>query len=131
MAEETVKRVTGVNPLLQAMSEISAMGMGAFGGSPCPSDSADAAVPVQDDRKQPHYYQPVDNSLPGPNQRVDNNITDISSIDNVLHNTATQVLSGSKIERTTSLQRVASLEHLQKRIRGGMNQGSPTGGGES
>ncbi|KAL2942519.1 Light-inducible protein CPRF2 [Bienertia sinuspersici] len=117
-----VRRVTGMNPLLQAMSEISAMGMGHFGGSPCPSDSADAAVPVQDEPKQSHYYhQPVDNPLPGPNPRADNNnnnVTDISSIDNVMPNAATQILGGSKIGRTASMQRVASLEHLQKRIRG-------------
>lgn len=130
MAEETVKRVTGMNPLLQAMSEISAMGMAPFGGSPCPSDSADAAVPVQDDPEQPHFYQPVDNPIPAPHRRVDNGVTDISSIDNVLQNAATNVLGGSKIGRTASLQRVASLEHLQKRIRGGMDQGGPHGGAE-
>lgn len=129
MAEETVKRVTGMNPLLQAMSEISAMGMAPFGGSPCPSDSADAAVPVQDDPKQPHYYQPVDNPLPASHPRVDNGVADISSIDDVLQNVATHVLGGSKIGRTASMQRVASLEHLQKRIRGGMDQGKPHGGG--
>ncbi|XP_021742250.1 light-inducible protein CPRF2-like [Chenopodium quinoa] len=130
MAEETVKRVTGMNPLLQAMSEITAMGMGPFGGSPCPSDSADAAVPVQDDPKQTHYYQPVDNPHPASHPRADNGVTDIPSIDDVLQNAATQVLGGSKIARTSSMQRVASLEHLQKRIRGGMDQGSPHGGPE-
>ncbi|XP_074292673.1 light-inducible protein CPRF2-like [Silene latifolia] len=67
MAEETVKRVTGMNPLLQAMSEISAMGMAAFNGNP--SDTADAAVPVQHNLKQPHFYQPVDNPCPGPTSR--------------------------------------------------------------
>lgn len=129
MAEETVKRVTGMNPLLQAMSEISAMGMSPFGGSP--SDSADAAVPVQEEPKQPHFYQPVDNNpLPGPNPRVNSGVTDIPTIDNVLHNAATQVLNGSKMGRTASMQRVASLEHLQKRIRGRVDQGSPHGGAE-
>ncbi|CAO2837077.1 unnamed protein product [Amaranthus hypochondriacus] len=129
MAEETVKRITGMNPLLQAMSEISTMGMAPFGGSPS-SDSADAAVPVQDDPKQPHFYPPIDNPLPGPNPRVDNGVNDvISSLDHhVLQNSAPQLLGGSKIGRTASMQRVASLEHLQKRIRGGMNQGSPQHG---
>ncbi|PSS19071.1 Light-inducible protein [Actinidia chinensis var. chinensis] len=47
MAEETVKRVTGLNPMFQAMSEISTMGMPSFADSPSDT-SADAAVPVQD-----------------------------------------------------------------------------------
>ncbi|KAK9735314.1 hypothetical protein RND81_04G198100 [Saponaria officinalis] len=76
MAEETVKRSTGMNPLLQAMSEISAMGMAAFNGSPC--NSVDAAVPVQ------HVYQqPVDNRLPIPTPRVDNGVPNISAVANV------------------------------------------------
>ncbi|KAK9732849.1 hypothetical protein RND81_04G026700 [Saponaria officinalis] len=120
MAEETVKRVTGMNPLLQAMSEISAIGMTPFQGSP--SDSADAATPAQHDPQQPHFYQPVpvDNPVPGPAPRVDNCIIDIPATDNVL--------GVNKMGRTTSMQRVASLEHLQKRIRGGMDQGTPNGG---
>ncbi|CAO2833010.1 unnamed protein product [Amaranthus hypochondriacus] len=124
MAEESVKGITGINPLLQAMSEISSMGMTSFSGSP--SDSTDAAVPVQDRPNQTHLYQPVDTSLPGSNPRVDNGVSDIiSSLDHALQNAAPHVLGGSKIGRTASMQRVASLEHLQKRIRGGMNQGSP------
>ncbi|KAL3537819.1 hypothetical protein ACH5RR_001185 [Cinchona calisaya] len=56
MAEETVKRVTGLSPLFQAMSGISTVGLPSFAASPS-GTSADAAVPVQDDPKQ-HYYQP-------------------------------------------------------------------------
>ena len=33
MAEETVKRITGLNPMLHAMSEISTMGMPSFDSS--------------------------------------------------------------------------------------------------
>ncbi|GAB4836000.1 hypothetical protein Ancab_000918 [Ancistrocladus abbreviatus] len=116
MAEETVKRVTGMNPLLQAMSEISTLTMPPFSGSP--PDSADAAVPVHNDPKQ-HFYQPApSNPIPSPAQRVDNGIADISSVENVLQ---TAEVGGSKMGRTASMQRVASLEHLQKRICGGMN----------
>ncbi|KMT02060.1 hypothetical protein BVRB_9g207890 [Beta vulgaris subsp. vulgaris] len=104
MEEETVKRVTGMNPLLQAMSEISAMGMSPFGGSP--SDSADAAVPVQDEPKQSHFYQPVDNNpLPGPNPRVNSGVTNIPIIDNVLHNAATQL----SFDMSSSLSRLLSM----------------------
>ncbi|KAL9233230.1 hypothetical protein vseg_008254 [Gypsophila vaccaria] len=80
MAEETVKRATGMNPLLQAMSEISAMGMAAF-NSPC--NSVDATVPVHHDLKQTHFYQSVDNRLPVPTPRVDNGVPNISAVDNV------------------------------------------------
>ncbi|XAR63597.1 hypothetical protein NMG60_11023596 [Bertholletia excelsa] len=51
MAEETVKRVTGLNPLFPAMSDISSMSMQSFAGSPSDT-SVDAAVPVQDDPQQ-------------------------------------------------------------------------------
>lgn len=129
MAEGTVKRVPGMNPLLQAMSEISALGMASFGGSP--SESTDAAVPVQDIPKQPHFYQPVNNpTIPSPSPGVDANVADISSIDNVLQNSGAALnVSSNKMGRTASMQRVASLEHLQKRIRGGIDQGSSHGGG--
>ncbi|XP_027107384.1 light-inducible protein CPRF2 isoform X2 [Coffea arabica] len=55
MAEETVKRVTGLSPLFQAMSEISTISLPSFAASPSDT-STDAAVPVQDD-SQRHYYQ--------------------------------------------------------------------------
>ncbi|KAK4476688.1 hypothetical protein RD792_015848 [Penstemon davidsonii] len=101
MAEETVKRVTGLNPLFHAMSEISTMsGIPSFASSPCDT-LVDAAVPVQDEPKQDqNYYHKAQNGL------VDENFT----------------VGANK------MQRVASLEHLQKRIRGGT--GSSQGAGE-
>lgn len=54
MAEETVKRVTGLNPLFQAISEMSTIGIPSFSGSPFDA-SADASVPEQDYSKQHHY----------------------------------------------------------------------------
>ncbi|KAL7126326.1 hypothetical protein ABFS83_14G178700 [Erythranthe nasuta] len=109
MAEETVKRVTGLNPLLQAMSEISTMGVPSFVNSPSDT-SADAAVPVQDDPKKHYYYQPPcnnnnnNNNVVLTNETVQNGVVDIPPAKN-------------KMGRSVSMQRVASLEHLQKRIR--------------
>ncbi|GJN23023.1 hypothetical protein PR202_gb10638 [Eleusine coracana subsp. coracana] len=47
MAEDSVKRVTGMNPLFPAVSDMSSLSM-PFQGSPSDSTS-DAAVPIQDD----------------------------------------------------------------------------------
>ncbi|XP_027930705.1 light-inducible protein CPRF2 isoform X2 [Vigna unguiculata] len=78
MAEETVKRISGLNPMFHAMTEMSSMEIPLFDESPSDT-SAGAAVPVQED----------------PNHQL------------------CQATGGAN-----SLHRVASLEHLQKRIRG-------------
>lgn len=117
MAEETVKRVTGLNPLFQSMSEISTVGMPSFNGSPSDT-SADASVPLQEDPKQHCYHQPSSNNhLPTHDQRVRNNFENSSLAGDSQKSLATD----NKLGRTSSMQRVASLEHLQKRIRGGNN----------
>ncbi|KAK4424728.1 Light-inducible protein CP [Sesamum alatum] len=115
MAEETVKRVTGLNPLFQAMSEISTMGMPSFASSPSDT-SADAAVPVQDDPQQHYYHAPSNNQL--NDRRIHNGLVDIPPAENVQQE-ATAAVGPNKMGRTASMQRVASLEHLQKRIRDG------------
>ncbi|GFP87004.1 light-inducible protein cprf2 [Phtheirospermum japonicum] len=118
MAEETVKRVTGLNPLFQAMSEISTMGMPSFATNPCDT-SADAAVPTQQDndpKKQHYYHAPCNN-----NNNNNNNNTNV-----VQAKATTAEIVANRIGRTASMQRVASLEHLQKRIRDG---GAATSGG--
>ncbi|XP_059302792.1 light-inducible protein CPRF2-like [Lycium ferocissimum] len=117
MAEETVKRVTGLNPLFQAMSEISTIMMPSFTGSPFDS-SADAAVPEQDDLKHHYYPAPENSHMPNHDSRMQNGMLDIPPIGNVHQNSATEAIDANKIGRTSSMQRVASLEHLQKRIRG-------------
>lgn len=119
MAEETVKRVTGMNPLFQDMSEISNMSMPSFDGSPSDT-SADAAVPVQDNPKQ-NYYQSASNNpnnMSIHNPRLNTGLPDISSAETVQQSCGSVVVV-DKMGRTPSMQRVASLEHLQKRIRGG------------
>ncbi|MCL7038280.1 hypothetical protein MKW94_027357 [Papaver nudicaule] len=119
MAEETVKQVTGYNnPIFQAVSEISSVGI-QFDSSPSDT-SADAAVPIQDAINQ-QFYQPV------PDPPNDQGVS-ITSPDTpaVLPVEETQNSAGTnkKMGRTSSMQRVASLEHLQKRIRGGTNTNS-------
>ncbi|XP_031474005.1 light-inducible protein CPRF2-like [Nymphaea colorata] len=115
MAEETVKRVTGAGPFFPTMTDISSVHV-QFSGSP-PDNTADSVVPVQDDSK--HYFQPVHV------QELNNGISDINHGCEEVHG------SIGKTGRTPSLQRVASLEHLQKRIRGGANDGptAPWAGG--
>ncbi|XP_055816952.1 light-inducible protein CPRF2 [Solanum dulcamara] len=129
MAEETVKRVTGLNPLFQAMSEMSSIAMPSFSGSPSDT-SADAAVPVQDDPKHHYYQQPPNNHMPNHDPRIQNGMVDVPPIGNVQQNAATAAVGGNKMGRTSSMQRVASLEHLQKRIRGEVNSCGTQGRGE-
>ncbi|XP_027349622.1 light-inducible protein CPRF2 isoform X2 [Abrus precatorius] len=102
MAEETVKRITGLNPMFHGMTEMSmsSMGMALYDGSPSET-SADAAVPVQEDPNH-HLSQPTSNN---------------NGIESVQH-------------KNTSLRRVASLEHLQKRIRGGADSRAPASNGD-
>lgn len=122
MTEETVKRITGLNTMFYPMSDISSISMPSFDGSPSDT-STDAAVPVQDDQNH-HFHQPVSsNPIPSVDAGVSNDLVEIPSVDNVQQqNSATA--GGNKKGRTASLQRVASLEHLQKRIRG---DGNPSG----
>lgn len=101
--------------MVHAMSDISSVTMPSFDGSPS-NTSTDAAVPVQDDSNH-HFYQPnANNNMTTHNLRVNNGLADISSVENVQQKSA----AGNKMGRTASMQRVASLEHLQKRIRGGV-----------
>ncbi|KAK4379086.1 hypothetical protein RND71_000948 [Anisodus tanguticus] len=93
MAEETVKRVTGLNPLFQTMSEISSMVMPSFSGSPSDT-SADAAVPVQDDPKHHYYQQPPNNHMPTHDPRIQNGMADVPPIENVQQNPATSAVGG-------------------------------------
>lgn len=129
MAEETVKRVTGLNPLFQSMSEIT-MGMPSFDISS--ETSADAAVPVQDDLKPQHYYHnaPSSSQASVQDHRIQNGVVEIQ---NVQPNAAEPNAAGvgaNKMGRTVSMQRVASLEHLQKRIRGASGSSETQGNGE-
>ncbi|XP_073277914.1 light-inducible protein CPRF2-like [Primulina huaijiensis] len=130
MAEETVKRVTGLNPLFHGMSEISSMGMPSFVSSPSDT-SADAAVPVQDDPKPHYYHTPPNNHLTtAQDLRIQNGSMDNPVVENS-RQSAAEAVGANKIGRSVSMQRVASLEHLQKRIRwGGAGSSGTQGTGE-
>ncbi|RYR39005.1 hypothetical protein Ahy_A09g044388 isoform D [Arachis hypogaea] len=129
MAEETVKRITGLNPVMHAMSDLTSMGIPTFDGSP-PDTSADASVPVRDDtHHHHHFFQQTSGNhhVASHDLRVNNGLGDISVIENVPQNAAAAVVVGNKMGQTAPVQRVASLEHLQKRIRGGVDScGGPS-----
>ncbi|XP_014516866.1 light-inducible protein CPRF2 isoform X2 [Vigna radiata var. radiata] len=99
MAEETVKRISGLNPMFHGMSEMSAMEIAMFDESRSET-SGGGAVPVQEDPN--HKLCEAKNGLGG-----------ICSVKSVQQKVTTVVGWGGN-----SLHRVASLEHLQKRIRG-------------
>ncbi|KAJ4955054.1 hypothetical protein NE237_011837 [Protea cynaroides] len=124
-AEETVKRVTGLNPLFSVMSEISTMGM-AFSSSPSDIPGG-AAVPMQDDPKQ-RFYQPTPNGAIATNPsdgRMHNCLPNIPPAPVAPVDEMQKANGGTKMGRTDPMQRVASLEHLQKCIHGGENSGGP------
>ncbi|KAB5556362.1 hypothetical protein DKX38_007271 [Salix brachista] len=131
MAEETVKRFTGLNHMFHAMPDISTMSMPSFDGSPSDT-SADAAVPVEDDPEHCFYQAPSNPiSTHDSKPRVNIVLADISSVENMQPNPGTATgVSGNKLGRTASLQRVASLERLQKQICGGASPCGPQSNGE-
>ncbi|KAJ6413806.1 hypothetical protein OIU84_006582 [Salix udensis] len=131
MAEETVKRFTGSNHMFHAMPDISTMSMPSFDGSPSDT-SADAAVPVEDDPEH-RFYQAPNNPISTHDSKPRVNIVsaDISSVENMQPNPgAATGVSGNKLGRTASLQRVASLESLQKQICGGASPCGAQSNGE-
>ncbi|KAK9070168.1 hypothetical protein SSX86_010568 [Deinandra increscens subsp. villosa] len=133
MAEESVKRITGFNPMVQPMFDLSTMGpMPSYSCSPSDS-STNTAVPVQNDMKQQqHFYQ----GQPAPttiNHHIQPTMANLPPVENVQRlNPVMPEVGVQKMNRTASMQRVASLEHLQKRFRGGVESSSGTteGGGD-
>lgn len=110
MAEDSVKRVTGMNALFPAVSDMTSLSM-PFQGSPSDSTS-DAAVPIQDD---PNSYFATPSEVGANNSYM----PDIASSTHEDEDFMNATLAAGKMGRTDSLQRVASLEHLQKRMCGG------------
>ncbi|XP_019058828.1 PREDICTED: basic leucine zipper 63-like isoform X2 [Tarenaya hassleriana] len=105
MAEETVKRITGLNSMLHAMPDVSMVSVPSFNG--IPSETSTEAV--QDDPKSHIFQASPNNSLATSNTNTEN-AAEIASA-------TSKALTGCKMGRTASLHRVSSLEHLQKRIR--------------
>ncbi|XWS58345.1 hypothetical protein CRYUN_Cryun08bG0026200 [Craigia yunnanensis] len=129
MAEEAVKRITGLNPVFHSSPEISTMGLSSFDEGPS-NTSTDSSVPLQDRPKHPFYQAAANNPISTHNLRINNALTDISSVENIQTNSGGSAVTGSKIGQKTSLQRVASLEHLQKQICGGVSPCRPQSNGE-
>ncbi|KAE8805022.1 blz-1 protein [Hordeum vulgare] len=107
MAEDSVKRVTGMSALFPAGSDMSSLSM-PFTGSPSEATS-DAAVP--DDLSA--YFSTSEAG--GNNGYMPEMASSAQEDDNFLNET----MDTSKMGRPDSLHRVASLEHLQKRMCGG------------
>ncbi|CAM0876873.1 unnamed protein product [Alopecurus aequalis] len=107
MAEDSVKRVTGMSALFPAGSDMSSLSM-PFTGSPCEATS-DAAVP--DDLSA--YFSTSEAG--GHNGYMPEMASSAQEDDNFING----ALAAGKTGRSESLQRVASLEHLQKRMCGG------------
>nr|GMC80492.1 light-inducible protein CPRF2 [Ipomoea batatas] len=109
MAEETVKRITGMHSLFQTMPEIPTLSIPSFADSPSDT-SADATVPLQDDADN-HYYQSLcrDSS-------IQNGLLDIPPVDNARQDSAATA-GVNNMGGLASMHRVASLENLQNRIR--------------
>jgi hypothetical protein len=108
MAEDSVKRVTGMSALFPANSDMSSLSM-PFTGSPSEATS-DAAVP--DDLNN---YFSTTSEAGGHNGYMPDIASSAQEDDNFING----ALAAGKMGRTDSLQRVASLEHLQKRMCGG------------
>ncbi|KAG0451745.1 hypothetical protein HPP92_026013 [Vanilla planifolia] len=107
MAEDNVKRVTGMSPMFPTMSDLSSVSI-PFTGSPSDANS-DAAILLHDDAN--HLF-----STAASNQGINNCIHEITSaasnIDDGIHGT----LGVGKMGRMTPMQRMASTEHSQKRM---------------
>lgn len=73
MAEDAVKRVTGLNSLLPAVTEIPRMGL-PFVNNTSSNSSADASLPIQRDTNHFIHHPPVPNNLIAPphDQRLNN-----------------------------------------------------------
>ena len=108
MAEDSVKRVTGMSALFPAASDMSSLSM-PFTGSPSEATS-DAAVP--DDLST---YFSTTSEVGGHNGYMPEMASSTQEDDNFING----ALAAGKTGRSDSLHRVASLEHLQKRMCGG------------
>ncbi|GLJ11426.1 hypothetical protein SUGI_0167080 [Cryptomeria japonica] len=116
MAEDMVARASGASHSLQNPSQIPPDSHLQYVGG---SLELPATSGVQDSNTYLHQGQST------ATQGIPRTVSDTThkSRELVMHN------AGTKMGRTPSMQRVASLEHLQKRIRGGMTCGSNPWGG--
>ncbi|KAK2644788.1 hypothetical protein Ddye_019983 [Dipteronia dyeriana] len=98
MAEESIKRILGLNPMFHAaMLELSTMNLPSFSGSPPSHSSVDGAVPVHDDPNHHFFQPPSDDPLSTQDPIVNNGLADISSAENVQPNSEAAAVAGNKI----------------------------------
>lgn len=124
MAEETVKRLTGINPLLLAMSNASGTGLPSVNG---PMDaSTNAAVPMQQNPNEifHHAVPGITASIPHQ-QRLDgggfHGNTPIS-VGNPRKDVAPQSdVRGNKLPDISSIQHAARGTNVQKQLNPGTN----------
>ena len=124
MAEESVKRKTGINPLLLAMSNVvPRAGMASLGN---PMDaSANGSVPMQPSSN--HLFHPVAPNINTPphHQRLDTSFPGNPSIPLVgnQQNTVGQpIVRGSNTTEVPSVQHAPSIDHMhQQQLRSGVN----------
>ena len=111
MAEETVKRVTGINPVLLSMPNVPSVGM-PFVSSPLEASTA-TAVPLQPNTNQ-LFHQPVPSiAAPMHHQRLDNSFAGNTLVTPIV-NPQTEI--GVKNVNETSALHTPSLERIQDQI---------------
>ncbi|WOH04519.1 hypothetical protein DCAR_0623928 [Daucus carota subsp. sativus] len=68
--------------------------------------------------------------LHAQDQRSQNGLLLVPPVDNSQQHFASGPVEGNKMEKTSLMQRVASLEHLQKQIRGGVSSSEALASGK-
>ncbi|EOX94592.1 hypothetical protein QUC31_004603 [Theobroma cacao] len=112
MAEETVKRVTGINPVLLSRPNVPSVGM-PFVSSPLEASTA-APVPLQPNTNQ-FFQQPVPSiAAPMHHQGVDNSFRGNTPVPPIV-NPQTEV-GVNNVNETSALQHTPSLERVQDQI---------------
>ncbi|KAM5563613.1 light-inducible protein CPRF2-like [Rosa sericea] len=134
MAEESVKRKTGINPLLLAMSNVPNVPRASMASLGNPMDtSANASVPMQPTSN--HLFHPVAPSINTPphHQRLDTSFPGNPSIPLVGNQQSTvgqPIVRGSNTTEVPSVQHTASIDHMhhhqqqqqhQQQLRPGVN----------
>ncbi|XVF21680.1 hypothetical protein REPUB_Repub12eG0111000 [Reevesia pubescens] len=110
MAEETVKRVTGINPVHLSRPNVPSVGM-PFVSSPLEASIA-GPVPLQPNPNQ-FFHQPVPSiAAPIHLQRVDNSLAGNTLVPPIV-NPQTE-LGVKNVNKTSALQHTPSLEHVQE-----------------
>ncbi|WRX10382.1 Basic-leucine zipper domain - like 7 [Theobroma cacao] len=111
MAEETVKRVTGINPVLLSRPNVPSVGM-PFVSSPL--EASTAPVPLQPNTNQ-FFHQPVPSiAAPMHHQGVDNSFRGNTPVPPIV-NPQTEV-GVNNVNETSALQHTPSLERVQDQI---------------